>query len=170
MSKIKLKTILGPDEDFNVPVVVKNLKGQDVEFVFTCRARTLTEWAPIQKEIAAASLESVRKQAEEAKAEAKKAKRAKKADSPDDADEPEQAQWDAVLAQVERFDQLDVVDLTNVAISKQVGFAMQIASDWDLDDPWSADSLHTFENKFPGGIQKLIDKYDASIKGAREKN
>lgn len=168
MSKIKLKTIFGPEEDFSVPVTVKNLNGSEVEVTFTCKARTLTEWAPLRKEIAAAALEPIRKQAEEAKAAAKKAKKNAGDSSDDQADEV--SQWDNVLDNIKKFDDADPVDLTKVGIAKQAEFGMQIAAGWDIDDPLNAETLATFEDKFPGGIQILIDKYDAAIKGAREKN
>lgn len=60
---IKLKTIFGPKEDFNVPVIVKNLQGQDVQIDFQCKARTKTEWAPVKKEIVATRITKIKERA-----------------------------------------------------------------------------------------------------------
>jgi hypothetical protein len=159
--KIKLKTISGPMEPFTVPVVVKNLQGAEVEFVFTCMARSRTEWAPIKKEVLAVQMDEARRTAEEAKAAAAKAGEAAKDDA---------AKWDGVLESCQKFEALDVASVVVSGIDKAVGFAQRIATGWDLEDEMNADTLRQFEDKFPGGLQLLIDKYDAAIQGAREKN
>lgn len=166
-AKIKLKTILGPIDDFNVPVTVMDLGGDEVEIVFRCKARTLTQWLPIRKEIVAATLEQVRKQAEEAREAALKAKEGgDAAESPDDIEK----QWAAVFENLRKFDETNPVEMASIAISQQVEFAKRIATGWSIEDPMNDETLAQFEDRFPGGIQALIDKYDAAIKGARGKN
>lgn len=163
---IKLKTIKGPKEDFNVPVVVLNLQGEEVQIDFACKARSKTEWAPIKKKIVAERMEDLRKQAESAIA---------ASDAPEDEDAAAQKQrtvqaWKTALERVKEFEDADAVELAGVANEKQAAFAQDIATGWSLDIPMTAQNLADLEDEFPGSIGKLIEKYDAAILGAREKN
>lgn len=163
---IKLKTIKGPKEDFNVPVIVLNLQGEEVQIDFACKARSKTEWAPIKKKIVSERMEELRKQAEAAIA---------ASDTPDDGDTAAQKQrtvsaWKTALERVKEFEDADAVELAGVANEKQAGFAAMIATGWSLDIPMTPDSLAELEDEFPGSIGKLIEQYDSAILGARTKN
>lgn len=163
---IKLKTIKGPKEDFNIPVVVLNLQGEEVQIDFACKARSKTEWAPIKKKIVAERMEDLRKQAEAAIA---------ASDAPDDEDADAQKKrtveaWKKALERVQEFEDADAVELAGVVNEKQAEFAQQIATGWSLDIPMTTEHLADLEDEFPGSISKLIEKYDAAILGAREKN
>lgn len=164
---LKLKTIRGPKEDFNVPVVVLNLQGQEVQIDFACKARSKTEWAPIKKAIVAERMEALKKQAEAALAEASGVE--------EPADETAKKQrirdtWAKALENVKEFEQSNAAEMAGIDNSKQAEFAMEIATGWSLDIPMDKDALAELEDEYPGSIERLIEKYDAAIRGAREKN
>lgn len=47
---------------------------------------------------------------------------------------------------------------------------MQIASGWDLVEPFDVDHLMQLENEFPGALQGIRNLYQASVAEARVKN
>lgn len=164
---VKLKTIKGPKADFPVTVTVLDLSGQPVEIDFTCKARTKTEWAPVKKKIIAERMKDLRKQAEAAIA-------ASDAEGEGEGAEAQKKRtldaWKKALERVQEFEDADAVEIAGVANEKQAEFAIQIATGWSLDIPMTAEHLADLEDEFPGSISKLIEKYDAAVLGAREKN
>lgn len=164
---IKLKAIRGPKEDFNIPVIVLNLQGQEVQIDFACKARSKTEWAPIKKDIVAGRMEALKKQAEAALAEVSEVE-----DTADEAAKKQRIRdaWAKALENVKEFEQSNAVELAGIDNNKQAEFAMKIATGWSLDIPMDKGSLAELEDEYPGSVERLIEKYDAAIRGAREKN
>ena len=156
---IKLKTIFGPKEDFNVPVIVKNLHGQDVQIDFACKARTKTEWAPVKKEIVATRIAKIKEQAEAALKEEKKAK-----------DDDTAQTWKDTLKRVKEFEESDAIALAGAPNAEQAAIALKIANGWSLDIPMNAENLAAMEDAYPGSIEALVGGYDSAVFGAREKN
>lgn len=53
---------------------------------------------------------------------------------------------------------------------KQAERVLQIASAWDLVEPFDVDHLMQLENEFPGALPAIRNMYQASVAEARVKN
>jgi len=58
----------------------------------------------------------------------------------------------------------------NLKGSENVDMLLDIASGWDLDEPFDKDSLTKMEQKYMGSPQAVINVYMAELTGNRTKN
>jgi len=165
---LKLKTLAGAPANFPLPVIVKDLAGQDVEIGFTGIGRTLRDWHPIYfkrlAEEANTSMETAEKaeaEAEKAEAEAEAAKDAAGTDggkAKKKKRKPIEYKPDEAEANIE------------AALQRAVVLIREFAAGWDLDLEFSDENLKSLISQYPGVQQLAHEKYHQAILGNRAKN
>ncbi len=56
------------------------------------------------------------------------------------------------------------------AATEAAGRVLEVASGWDLSDPFTVENLLQLEDDFPGALGDIQDKYQAAVLEVRRKN
>lgn len=155
MSKKSIKTIRGPVANFDVPVEVTALNGVKDTVVFSCKARSRTEWMPHAKEISTKRFDAMLHLSEQVKA---------------DEDKTALEKLDDMRQKVQEIKDKDVVGEAMKHLKETAAYALLIADGWDYEEPLTEENIIAVEDIYPGTIEGLIEAYTKAINGLRTKN
>ena len=148
---IKLKTLAkGQAASFPLTIKLQRLDGPQVELKVTFAAHGKRAWSKIKDEFYG------RLRAEAA---ARVAAADTPAIDPDDlADAPATAE-----AITEADDAHTLAGRVSKAIANDAKLVLQIAKGWDLEDPFTTESLEDLEDQFGGALTAMVSAYDRAI-------
>lgn len=144
----KLKLVSKLEGTFPVVIEVSDLNGTEFSITFDGIARTQKTWAKERDAMIAEASAKIKAAEEKPK---KKAKAG-------EVEEVAEIDADAFLKYVTE------------RMTSEAKLTFKMASGWSLDEAFNIENMEVLEDRFPGSVAQLHDKYNAAIFGNRRKN
>ena len=148
---IKLKTLAkGQAASFPLTIPLQRLDGVPLELTVTFAAHGKRAWSKIKDEFYG-------------RLRAEAAARVTAAETPAITIEHLDGTTEAVGAITEADDAHTLAGRVSKAIANDVNLVLQIAKGWDLEDPFTTESLEDLEDQFGGALTAMVSAYDRAI-------
>lgn len=148
---IKLKTLAkGQAASFPLTIPLQRLDGVPLELTVTFAAHGKRAWSKIKDDFYG-------------RLRAEAAARVAAADTPAIDPDDLAAATATVEAITESDDAHTLAGRVSKAIANDVNLVLQIAKGWDLEDPFTTESLEDLEDQFGGALTAMVSAYDRAI-------
>lgn len=134
-----LKLLGKKPAEFDMPVTLVQLDGEEVKFYMRVKALDAKEWAALRDDRQRAVLSAM-----------------KPADmTPNDGETP-------IDAAIRMIDKRGFAARTAETAERDAELVMKFAVSWPAEDPLTSESLVQLESEVPGSLETLIGSYDAA--------
>ena len=134
-----LKLLGKKPAEFDMPITLVQLDGEEVKFAVRVKALDAKEWAALRDDRQRAVLSAM-----------------KPADlSPNDGESP-------IDAAIRMVDKRGFAARTAEAAERDAELVMKFAVSWPAEDPLNIESLVQLENEVPGSLETFIGTYDGA--------